>query len=246
MPLPVPTLTFSKTDKGEEYLPRDQVTRLVDDLQRAHKEALAEGLKAPQAEVTRLEAALKEAKKGADKVPDLENRLSELQSATERRDVAAELLGLSDPGEIGDLHGLYQSRTAGLEADKRPAFKAWVEQGLQAPDQVPALARPLFESAIARRQQAGAGAGGQGGGRQTGAGGQGQGAGQGAGQGVQGRQVQTGGGRVAAPSGGQKRLSVAGIMEARRQGTSTMDLINQRRAELGLPPHPVDSGEGQK
>jgi len=244
MPLPVPTLTFSKTDKGEEYLPRDQVTRLVDDLQRAHKEALAEGLKAPQAEVTRLEAALKEAKKGADKVPDLENRLSELQSATERRDVAAELLGLSDPGEIGDLHGLYQSCTAGLEADKRPAFKAWVEQGLQAPDQVPALARPLFESAVTRRQQSGAG--GQGAGQRSGAGGQGQGGAQGAGHGPQGRQVQTGGGRVAAPSGGQQRLSVAGIMERRRQGASALELINQRRAELGLPPHPVDSGEGQK
>jgi hypothetical protein len=153
MPLTVPSITFQSAEKIGDYLTRDQVTRLIDDLQRSHKEEVNNALKPVQAEVTRLEAAHKDAEKKAAKADEYQRSLSDLQGQVERRDVAAELLGLTDPTEIGDLHSLYSSRVAGQE--KPPAFREWVDAGLKAPDTVPALARSIFEAAVKAREKDG-------------------------------------------------------------------------------------------
>ena len=226
--LPIPSLTFSRTEKGEEFLTKDQVTHLITEVQRAHKEAVSAALAAPQGEVTRLEAALKEAQKGGSKAADLERELVDLRGQVDRRDVAGELLGLTDPGEIGDLHGLYQSRTASLEPDKRPAFRDWVAAGITDPSQAPALARSVFEAAAKRGSEAGTGAGAgasQGGQAQPG--------------GQQGPSFRSDRGRSPAtpPGGGAAGQSVRDLQAARAAGMTATEFYHQRfRPSAGLPP----------
>jgi len=230
MALTVPSLTFSRTEKGEEYLPKDQVTLLITEMQRMHKEAITAAVAAPHGEISKLEVALKDAQKGGARAADLDRELTELRGQVERRDTAAELLGLTDPGEIGDLHGLYQSRTASIEAAQRPPFRAWVEAGLKDPSQAPAIARSMFEAAAHRAAPPSDGPAGGGTPVQQ--------------QAAQGRQWGTGAGKVQG-SAGAGPLTAERAQVAFAQGASARDLIRQYKIDRGIPVPPVDSG-GEK
>lgn len=241
--LPIPPLTFSRTDKGEEYLPKDQVTRLIDDMQRAHGAALTEALRGPQGEITRLETELKAAKKDAERATGLQSQLDDVTARHDRYQANADLLGITDPETDADLHAIYQSRTAGLEPDKRPAYRAWVEAGLADLETVPALVRSHFEAAVQRRDAAT--------GTETRTTPQGRAPGQGTGQpGGQtvtppGSRVDTSTGRRPAPTSPSGPVTFDKVKQARPGSPEWRALRDQFRADQGLPPMPKPDGQGQ-
>jgi hypothetical protein len=168
--LEVPPLTFSSTEKGVEFLTKDQVTTLIDKLQQSHSAVLTETLKGPQTEVSRLETALKDAQKHAPKLQEIEQKYATLLATVERREVA-QGLGLTDPEQAEELHAIFQGRMSAVDPAARPTFKAWAEEGLADPSKAPALTRSIFEAAAAARAaDAGAGGGAAGGSGGTGAG----------------------------------------------------------------------------
>ena len=178
------------------------------------------------------------AKKAAGKVPELQQQLEAAVGAHELYKVNVGQMGITDPADAGDMHAIYQSRTAGQ--DKPPTYAEWVDQGIADPSKTPATVRDRFEAAAERAGDGGSGGGGAGG--AAGAGGAGGGAG--------GRDISTGRGRGGAGAGGAGGAGATAkdLAAARQSGMSATEFYNTRyRPAHGMQPiKPVDSGGGDK
>ncbi|MBT7089639.1 MAG: hypothetical protein HN932_04080 [Candidatus Marinimicrobia bacterium] len=242
MPLTgLPQATFTKIDGVGDVMTKEQYTTIINEVQRLFRAEVGAVTTAKGAEITTLETALAESKKAAGKVPELQQQLEAAVGAHELYKVNVGQMGITDPADAGDMHAIYQSRTAGQ--DKPPTYAEWVDQGIADPSKTPATVRDRFEAAAERAGDGGSGGGGAGGA----AGGAGAG---GAGGGAGGRDISTGRGRGGAGAGGAGGAGATAkdLAAARQSGMSATEFYNTRyRPAHGMQPiKPVDSGGGDK